>query len=76
VFVRVVGQKMRVLLAEGQPGWDTKFLVQCLKRNPRVELTAAYRLNDRRDSPWSPRPAASGAKRPTLPADARAVRRV
>jgi hypothetical protein len=49
VYVRVVGQKMRVLLAEGQPSWDTKFLVQSLKRNPRVELTAVYRLNDRRE---------------------------
>jgi len=44
VFLRVVGEKVRVLLAEGQPHWDTKFLVQCLKRNPRVDLTALYRL--------------------------------
>jgi hypothetical protein len=48
VFVRVVGEKVRVLLAEGQPHWDTKFLVQCLKRNPRVELTAVYRLGAQR----------------------------
>ena len=25
--------------------WDTKFLVQSLKRNTNVELTAVYRLN-------------------------------
>ncbi len=31
VFLRSVGQKVRVLLAEGQPYWDTKFLVQSLK---------------------------------------------
>ena len=49
VFLRVVGEKMRVLLAEGQPHWDTKFLVQCLKRNPRVELTAVYRLSEKRE---------------------------
>jgi hypothetical protein len=45
VFVRSVGEKARVLLAEGQPHWDTKFLVQSLKRNPHVDLTAVYRLN-------------------------------
>ena len=48
VFLRVVGQKVRVLLAEGQPHWDTKFLVQCLKRRPHVDLTAVYRLGDKR----------------------------
>ncbi len=44
VFVRVVGQKVRVLLAEGQPHWETKFLVQSLKNSERVDLTAIYRL--------------------------------
>ena len=48
VFLRVVGEKVRVLAVEGQPHWDTKFLVQCLKRHPRVELTALYRLADKR----------------------------
>ena len=45
VFLRAVGRKVRVLVAEGQPFWDTKFLVQSLKRNTNVELTAVYRLN-------------------------------
>lgn len=45
VFLRSVGGKVRVLLAEGQPHWDTKFLVQSLKREPHVDLTAVYRLN-------------------------------
>jgi hypothetical protein len=44
IFVRSVGDKVRVFLAEGQPHWDTKFLVQTLKRSDRVELTAVYRL--------------------------------
>jgi hypothetical protein len=48
VFLRVVGEKVRVLVVEGQPHWDTKFLVQCLKGNSRVELTALYRLADKR----------------------------
>jgi len=45
VFLRSVGEKVRVLVAEGQPHWDTKFLVQSLKRDPHVELAAMYRLN-------------------------------
>jgi len=45
VFLRSVGEKVRVLVAEGQPHWDTKFLVQSLKRDPNVDLTAVYRLN-------------------------------
>ncbi|MGA2173580.1 MAG: hypothetical protein ABSH38_01220 [Verrucomicrobiota bacterium] len=48
IFLRSVGKKVRVLVAEGQPSWDTKFLVQCLKRNPKVDLTAVYRLNAQR----------------------------
>lgn len=49
VYLRSVGQKVRVLVAEGQPHWDTKFLVQSLKRNPRVDLTALYRLGRDRE---------------------------
>jgi hypothetical protein len=45
IFLRSVGDKVRVLVAEGQPHWDTKFLVQVLKRNLNVDLTAVYRLN-------------------------------
>ena len=48
VFLRSVGEKVRVLVAEGQPHWDTKFLVQGLKRDPNVDLTAVYRLNAQR----------------------------
>jgi len=36
-------------VAEGQPHWDTKFLVQSLKRNPNVDVTAVYRLNAARN---------------------------
>ena len=45
VFLRSVGEKVHVLVVEGQPYWDTKFLVQSLKRNTNVDLTAVYRLN-------------------------------
>ncbi|MCP4347507.1 MAG: VWA domain-containing protein [Desulfobacterales bacterium] len=50
VFLRVVGEKVRVLLIEGQPHWDTKFLVQTLKRHERVDLTAIYRLGPKQYS--------------------------
>jgi hypothetical protein len=49
VFLRSVGAKVRVLVAEGQPSWDTKFLVQALKRDPNVDLTAVYHLNATRN---------------------------
>ncbi len=43
IFLRSVGERVRVLVAEGQPHWDTKFLVQSLKRNTNVDVTAVYR---------------------------------
>jgi hypothetical protein len=48
IFLRAVGEKVRVLVAEGQPHWDTKFLIQSLKRDPHVDLTAVYRINEKR----------------------------
>lgn len=45
VFLRSVGARVRVLVVEGQPHWDTKFLVQMLRRHPNVELTTVYRLS-------------------------------
>ena len=49
VFLRSVGARVRVLVAEAQPSWDTKFLVQALKRDPNVDLTAVYHLNATRN---------------------------
>ena len=49
IFLRSVGKRVRVLVAEGQPHWDTKFLVQSLKRDTNVDLTAVYRLNATRN---------------------------
>ncbi|HUR56805.1 MAG TPA: hypothetical protein VM029_03790, partial [Opitutaceae bacterium] len=45
VFLRSVGDKVRVLVAEAQPHWDTKFLVQSMKRDEHVDVTAVYRIN-------------------------------
>ncbi len=44
VFVQVSRQRIRVALFEGEPYWDTRYLAQVLRDDPRVELTAVYRL--------------------------------
>lgn len=43
VFVRASNEKIRVLLVEAQPYWDTKFLAQSLRADPQVELTQIVR---------------------------------
>lgn len=48
VFLRVIAGKPRILVAEGQPHWDTKFLVQSLNANPHLEVTAVYRVAPKR----------------------------
>lgn len=45
VFVEVTGERMRVLVLEGQPYWDTKFLAQSLRKDDRVELTQITQIN-------------------------------
>lgn len=39
VFVEVTAARFKVLLIEGQPYWDTKFIAQSLRKDERVELT-------------------------------------
>lgn len=39
VFVEVIKRRIRVLLLEGEPHWDTKFLAQSLRKDEQVELT-------------------------------------
>ena len=48
IHIRTVPGPVRVLLVEGQPHWDSKFVAQSLARHPSVELTALYRLGDNR----------------------------
>ncbi|MCF7839054.1 MAG: hypothetical protein K9N49_10540, partial [Candidatus Marinimicrobia bacterium] len=40
--------RIRVLVAEGVPFWDSKFMVQLLRREPNVEVTSVYRLSSER----------------------------
>jgi len=44
LFVNVIAEKMKVLFLEGEPYWDSKFLVQALRRDPNVQLTSVFRL--------------------------------
>ncbi|MEM1107551.1 MAG: hypothetical protein AAGH99_02570 [Planctomycetota bacterium] len=45
VFVDVTDERMRVLVLEGRPYWDTKFLAQSLRKDDRVELTQITQIN-------------------------------
>lgn len=46
--LRVVSEPIRVLLLEGKPYWDTKFLVRTLAADRSLELDCAIRLTDDR----------------------------
>lgn len=50
VFVEVTEKRLRVLLLEGQPYWDTKFLAHALRKDPRIELTQVTQVSrDKRE---------------------------
>lgn len=48
ILLRVVDEPVRVLLVEGKPYWDTKFLVRTLASDPSVELTSVVRMAENR----------------------------
>lgn len=48
LVLRVVDQPVRVLLLEGKPYWDTKFLIRTLSADQSVELTSAVQLTEGR----------------------------
>jgi hypothetical protein len=48
LFVDVAKAKARVLMLEGLPSWDMKFVAQSLRKDPRVELTQISRLSEKR----------------------------
>ena len=43
-----LGEKMRILLVEGAPCWDSKFIAQLLQRQQNVNLSLIYRLTQDR----------------------------
>ena len=48
LLLRVIDQPIRVLLLEGKPYWDTKFLVRTLSSDSSVELTSVVQLAEGR----------------------------
>ncbi|OGV56276.1 MAG: hypothetical protein A2017_11530 [Lentisphaerae bacterium GWF2_44_16] len=48
IMVSVINEKINILMIEGQPFWDSKFLSQALRKNPNINLTNIYRLSETR----------------------------
>ena len=46
--LRVVNEPIRILLLEGKPYWDSKFLIRTLSSDPAVALVAVTRISDSR----------------------------
>jgi hypothetical protein len=46
LHLRVVDEKIRVLVLEGKPYWDSKFLLQALRRDANVSVTSLVRVNE------------------------------
>ncbi len=44
LLLRVVDQPVRVLLLEGRPYWDTKFLIRTLSRDRSIELVSVVQM--------------------------------
>ena len=44
VFCEVHKQRIRILMLEGRPSWDSKFLAQSLRKDERIELTQITQL--------------------------------
>lgn len=44
LLLRVTDAPIRVLLLEGEPHWDSRFLLDALRRDPRVQLTSVQAL--------------------------------
>ena len=44
ILVRVVDEPVEVLLLEGKPYWDTKFLIRTLSSDPSITLTTMVRM--------------------------------
>ncbi len=45
VFLEVTAQQIRVLLLEGEPYWDTKFIAQSLRKDARIDFTQITQLS-------------------------------
>jgi len=50
----IIRDRIRALYIVGNPSWDEKFLRQCLKKNPAVDLVSFYILREYYDDPEAP----------------------
>lgn len=48
VFVEVMNRRLRVLVIEGEPFWDTKFICQSLRKDEQVELIQLTQIGERK----------------------------
>jgi len=48
LLMRVIDQPIRVLLLEGKPYWDSKFLMRKLAADPSIEMVSVVRVADQR----------------------------
>lgn len=48
VFIDATAARFRVLLIEGQPYWDTKFIAQSLRKDERIELVQITQVTSER----------------------------
>ncbi|HVJ84826.1 MAG TPA: hypothetical protein VM452_04230 [Caulifigura sp.] len=48
VFVEVMNRRLRVLVIEGEPYWDTKFICQSLRKDEQIELVQLTQIGDRK----------------------------
>ncbi|MDD3119654.1 MAG: VWA domain-containing protein, partial [Victivallales bacterium] len=46
IAVTAIGGRLKLLLLEGCPGWDTKFLAQILRQSSHLDLTVANRVGN------------------------------
>jgi len=67
LFCDVQRRRMRVLLLEGQPFWDTKFLAQALRKDERIDLTQITQVSSRKRETLVTR---SDRQAPVLPMNA------
>lgn len=67
VFVESIKRRMKVLVLEGEPFWDTKFLAQSLRTDPWVELTHISQVSATKREGIVTRTDDTEAKAPTKP---------
>jgi len=70
LFAEVSAERIKVLLLEGEPYWDTKYLAQSLRKDASIELTHITQVSTTKQSKIITRgAAASAAMLPTKPED-------